>query len=186
MTPAPFLRPPPLGSALRRWRTLHRIKQSHAAGLFGVNQSTISRWEAGVQAMNPDERARVEALLQARLDGAADRALARLVEESGRPVHLVCDLSHRLLACSRPRAAEFALPLAELLGTSLWRFASADIMLKEAALDDVGWRDGMAPPALEFATGANGSALVPIRPGRCRWTRLILSDGSVARLVETL
>ena len=49
-----------------------------------------------------------------------------------------------------------------------------------------GWRDGMAPPSLEFATGANGSALVPIRPGRCRWTRLVLSDGSAARLVETL
>lgn len=185
MTP-PLLRQPPLGSALRRWRTLHRIKQSHAAELFGVGQSTISRWEAGVQAMSAAERTRIETLLQARLDSAADRALARLVEGSGRPVHLVCDLSHRLLACSRPRAAEFALPLAALLGTSLWRFATEDIVAQEAALDAVGWRDGMAPPALEFATGANDSALVPIRPGRCRWTRLTLSDGTAARLVETL
>lgn len=154
MTPGPFLRQPPLGSALRRWRTLHRIKQSQAAELFGVNQSTISRWEAGIQAMNPDERARVEALLQARLDAAADRALARLVEESGRPVHLVCDLSHRLLACSRARAAEFALPLAALLGTSLWRFASADIAAQEAALDPPGpVRRQRRPPGRDAVAG---------------------------------
>ena len=154
MTPGPVLRQPPLGSALRRWRTLHRIKQSQAAELFGVNQSTISRWEAGIQAMNPDERARVEALLQARLDAAADRALARLVEESGRPVHLVCDLSHRLLACSRARAAEFALPLAALLGTSLWRFASADIAAQEAALDPPGpVRRQRRPPGRDAVAG---------------------------------
>jgi predicted transcriptional regulator len=55
-----------LGSALRRWRLLHRVKQGHAAELFGVAQSTISRWEAGRQAMEPTERAKVEALVSAR------------------------------------------------------------------------------------------------------------------------
>ena len=55
--PASPLHSPPLGPQLKRWRTLHRMKQSHAAELFGVAQSTISRWEAGIQQMSPDERA---------------------------------------------------------------------------------------------------------------------------------
>jgi len=54
---------PQLGAALKRWRLLHHVKQSHAAELFNVNQSTISRWESGTQAMEPAERARAEALL---------------------------------------------------------------------------------------------------------------------------
>ena len=183
--------PPPaaqlsLGPALHRWRRLHRIKQSHAAELFGVAQSTISRWESGHMAMEPAERRRIERLLAARLDAAADRALARLVAESPRGVHLVCDLTHRLLACSPSRAAEFGLPLAQLLGRSLWRYATPEIADMEATLETVGWREQLAPPALEFASGGNGSTEVPIRPSTCRWTRLTLADGTAARLVETL
>ncbi|WDD91374.1 helix-turn-helix domain-containing protein [Burkholderia sp. FERM BP-3421] len=180
------LHPVPIGAAFKRWRRLHRIKQAHAAALFGVAQSTISRWESGLHDMEPAERARVEHVLSARLDAPADHALARLVRESPRPVHLVCDLTHRLLACSPTRAAEFGAPLADLLGRSLWRYATPEIMGQEAALDTLGWRDSLAPPALEFATGVNGSAIVPIHAGRCRWTRMTLADGTSARLVETL
>ena len=56
----------------------------------------------------------------------------------------------------------------------------------EAALETQGWRETQAPPAIEFGTGANGSDEVPIRQGACRWTRILLADGSAARLVETL
>ncbi|WP_205193547.1 helix-turn-helix transcriptional regulator, partial [Burkholderia sp. LMG 13014] len=63
----PSLHPSSLGPQLKRWRALHRVKQSHAADLFGVAQSTISRWEAGRQQMSPDERATAERLLAARL-----------------------------------------------------------------------------------------------------------------------
>ncbi len=93
-----------LGPALRRWRLLHRVKQTHAAELLGVAQSTISRWESGTQALLVEERARLERLLGARLEAAADQALARLVEANPQPVHLICDLTHRLLACSPARA----------------------------------------------------------------------------------
>ncbi|MEE1923938.1 helix-turn-helix transcriptional regulator [Pseudomonas sp. 148P] len=182
----PPLNRPPLGPLLKRWRLLHRVKQSHAAELFRVSQPTISRWESGLQEPEPEQRAHIEALLRARLDSAADQALARLVNASAQPVHLVCDLSHRLLACSASRAAEFSLPLGELLGRSLWPFVTEAIATQEARLDSLGWRDGLAPPALEFASGANGSLLVPIRHSQCRWTRIILSDGSAARMVETL
>ncbi|MDU9394024.1 helix-turn-helix transcriptional regulator [Pseudomonas sp. zfem002] len=185
MTPLP-LRPCALGPLLKRWRLLHRVKQSHAAEMFKVSQSTISRWESGVQEAEPEQRAHIEMLLRARLDSAADQALARLVNTSAQPVHLVCDLSHRLLACSPSRAAQFSVPVGQLLGRSLWPFVTEQIAAQEARLDSLGWRAGLAPPALEFATGANASLLVPIQHSQCRWTRLTLSDGSMARMVETL
>ncbi len=178
--------PASLGPALRRWRRLHRIKQSHAAELFGVAQSTISRWEAGIQQMEPAERARIEQTLSAKLETAADRVLADLINESLRPVHLVCDLTHRLLACSPSRAREFGVPVQQLLGQSLWRFATDEIVCQERALDQIGWRDVVAPPSLTFGSGANHSSVVPIRSSLCRWTRITLSDGTAARLVETL
>jgi transcriptional regulator with XRE-family HTH domain len=176
----------PLGAALRRWRLLHRVKQAHAAELFGVAQSTISRWEAGRQAMEPGEQAKVEAVVAARLDTAADRALAALVTESPRAVHLVCDLTHRLLALSSARASEFGVPTRALIGRSLRRYATAEIVATDEALAERGWHDAPAPLPVEFETGANRSRIVPIRPSRCRWTRLLLSDGTPARLVETL
>ncbi|WP_194791884.1 helix-turn-helix domain-containing protein [Pseudomonas sp. UFMG81] len=179
-------RPALPGAALRRWRQLHRVKQSHAAQLFNVTQSTVSRWESGALALDPIAQQILEQLLAARLDAAADQALARLVRQSARPVHLVCDLTHRLLACSPSRAAQFARPVSELMGRSLWRFATQQIIDQECALDALGWREVLAPPALEFASGSNDSSLVPIRQSLCRWTRIPLSDGTAARLVETL
>jgi hypothetical protein len=76
----------------------------------------------------------------------------------------VCDLTHRLLACSPSRAAQFSRPLVDLMGQSLWRYATAEIRQVEAALDKTGWRENQAPPALQFSTGSNDSSLVPI-PG---------------------
>jgi transcriptional regulator with XRE-family HTH domain len=171
---------------LRRWRLLHRVKQAHAAELFGVTQSTVSRWESGVLALDPLAHAKLEKLLAARLNTAADQALARMVRESSRPVHLMCDLTHRLLACSSSRAAQFTRPLSELIGCSLWRFATPTIMSMEFSLDTVGWREAIAPPALEFHTGNNDSLIVPISQSVCRWTRIPLSGGTAARLVESL
>lgn len=175
-----------LGRALRRWRLLHRVKQEHAAQLFGVAQSTVSRWEAGRQAMEPAERAKLEAMVSARLDSAADRVLAALVSESPRPVHLICDLTHCLLACSAKRAEEFGVCATDLMGNSLLCYATEEILAKEETLANVGWYDESVPRSVEFYTGANGSLIVPIWESCCRWTRLLLSDGTAARLVETL
>jgi hypothetical protein len=76
-------------------------------------------------------------------------------------------------------------PRSQLLGRSLWRYASPEIVLAEARLASLDWF-GPAPPALEFVTGANHQAEVEIEPSRMRWVRFQLSDGSAARLVETL
>ncbi|VVE25110.1 transcriptional regulator [Pandoraea iniqua] len=173
------------GATLRRWRVLRRIKQAHAAEWLGVSQSTISRWEAGTLPITGDALARIEALFAARLDSAADHALQRLVTHDARAVHLVCDHTHRLLACSASRAAEFSQPLPALMGVSLWPFATEAIVTREASLRDAGWYE-QRTPSIEFDTGSNDSLAIPIRESRCRWTRLTLSDGTVARLVETL
>lgn len=174
-----------LGAALRRWRLLRRIKQQHAGELLGVSQATISRWENGRQLPDPDEEAALRQLMHARLDSAAERELARLVEQSARPVHLVCDLTHRLLALSPARERQCRVPRAQLIGRSLWRYASPEIVAAEARLASLDWF-GPAPPALEIVTGANHQTEVEIEPSRLRWVRFQLSDGSAARLVETL
>lgn len=173
------------GATLRRWRVLRRMKQAHAAEWLGVSQSTVSRWEAGTLPVTGVALARIEALFAARLDSAADSALQRLVTHDSRAVHLVCDHTHRLLACSASRAAEFSSPLSALMGVSLWPFATEAIMAREASLRDAGWYEQRAS-SIEFDTGSNDSSAVPIRASRCRWTRIILGDGTVARLVETL
>src|SRR5580704_6089123 len=109
------------GRALRRWRRLRGVKQSHAAELFGVTQATLSRWERGHHRL-PDAAARtLSRLLAAPLDSAADAGLRRLVESSALRVHLICDLSHRLLAASPTRFAEWTAGAVEL---SFWTDAN--------------------------------------------------------------
>lgn len=177
--------PRQIGRSLRRWRTLRRIKQTHAAELLGVSQATISRWESGRQAPDPEEQARLRGLMHARLDSAADRQLARLVEQSPTAVHLVCDLTHRLLAMSPGRERQCTLPRSELLGRSLWRYASPEIVAAESTLAALDWF-GPAPPEVDLVTGPNHQTEVAIPPSRMRWVRFQLSDGSFARLTETI
>lgn len=174
-----------LGRSLRVWRTLKGIKQSHAAELLRVSQGTISRWESGALIPDADERTALRDLLGARLDSSADFALARLVERSPARVHLICDLSHRLLAASHGRTQGWGLSFAELHGRSLWRYATPEIVAAEARLGDSGWFE-RGPPVVRLATGANRSNEVPIEPSVLAWTRFQLSDGSFARLAETV
>jgi transcriptional regulator with XRE-family HTH domain len=174
-----------LGRSLRTWRALRRIKQLHAAQLLGVSQATVSRWENGRTPPTPQEATRLRALMAAQLDSAGDQLLARLVRQSAAPVHLICDLTHRLLAASPAREAQFKLPTSTLLGRSLWRCASQDIVQAEAGLAQRGWFEP-APPAVEFDTGARESDALVIHACRMRWVRLQLSTGSFVRLVETV
>jgi transcriptional regulator with XRE-family HTH domain len=173
------------GRALRRWRRLRGVKQSHAAELFGVTQATLSRWERGHHRL-PDAAARkLSRLLAASLDSAADAGLRRLVESSALPVHLICDLSHRLLAASPARFAGWTAGAAELRGVSLWGFATDEIRAAEGRLGELGWYDDGAAE-VRFWTSANHSPIVAIEPGILLWERLQLSDGTLARLVTSM
>lgn len=176
----------PVGRALLRWRRLNRVKQTHAAEIFGVTQSTLSRWESGALEMTRAQRSRAESLLAARLTSAGDAALARLVHQHEHGAHLMCDTTFRLLALSVQRRREFGSWAEKLIGRSLWPYVTEELAKAEAELGDHGWFELAPPPELVLATGSNGSEIVPIRSGSCRWTRLLLSDGTAVRLVETL
>jgi transcriptional regulator with XRE-family HTH domain len=173
------------GRALRRWRRLRGVKQSHAAELFGVTQATLSRWERGHHRLPDSVACKLARLLAAPLESAADAGLRRLVESSALRVHLICDLSHRLLAASPARFAEWTADAAELRGVSLWAFATDEIRSAEGRLGEVGWYDDGATQ-MSFWTGANDSPVVSIDPGILLWERLQLSDGTLARLVTSL
>ncbi|WP_159715357.1 helix-turn-helix transcriptional regulator [Geminicoccus flavidas] len=177
--------PARLGRSLRGWRALRRVKQNHAAELLGVTQATVSRWESGQLTPDSDGQRAIRRLLQARLDSAADFELARMVRRSTAEVHLVCDLTHRLLALSPARERLCRVPASELMGTSLWPCASPGIIAAETRLGELGWFEPAAP-AVELQTGANDGALIQIRDSRLRWVRFQLSDGSFVRLAETL
>ena len=172
------------GRALRRWRRLRGVKQSHAAELLGVTKPTLSRWERGYHPIPAAAKRKLARLLAAPLDSAGDAGLRRLVESSSLPVHLICDLSHRLLAASPARLATWSADASELRGLSLWRYATDEIRTNEGRLGALGWYDDGAA-RLCFWTGANDSAVVPIDPGVLIWERLQLSDGTLARLVTS-
>lgn len=176
--------PPPtcLGPALRRWRFLNRVKQSALATDMGVSQATISRWEAGTAVPAALEARRLMRLLTARPSSAADRALLELVRNAGQPAHLICDLTHRLLAASNTRLSTWRVGFGELAGTPLWRFASQGIETGEAALESKGWYEAVAPDVTVLTERAEFAELT-IRAGEIRYTRMPLSDGGFARLV---
>ncbi|MBX5131692.1 helix-turn-helix transcriptional regulator [Rhizobium lentis] len=172
------------GAGIRRMRLLRSMKQQHLAELLGVNQATVSRWERG-QLPSPEQAVKLERIFASPQHAAADAALRRLVEDSVRPVHLICDSTHRLLSASRLRQAEWRAPLSTFLGRSLFSYASTEIAAAEQSLEVRGWHEGRLL-SLTFDTGANGNARLPIAPGRVTWERIRLSDGSAGRLVTTI
>jgi len=149
-----------------------------------VTQATLSRWERGHHRLPEKAERKLSRLLRAPLDSAGDAGLRRLVESSTQRVHLICDLSHRLLAASQARVINWTADLAELRGRSLWRFATDEIRAAENRLGELGWYDdGVAQ--VRFDNGANECDIVPIEPGVLVWERLQLSDGTLARLVTS-
>ncbi|MBP0581075.1 helix-turn-helix transcriptional regulator [Labrys sp. LIt4] len=173
------------GRALRRLRMLKGIKQSHLAELLGVDQASISRWERGIMPLGQDRWVAILDLLAATPVPAEDAALKRLVASSTAKVHLICDHSHRLLAASLPRQAEWHVDLPELLGRSLLPYASDEILAAEERLAARGWHEGYLA-SLTLETGANGDPVLPIEPSRVLWERVRLADGSAGRLVTTV
>ncbi|MEP3049510.1 MAG: helix-turn-helix transcriptional regulator [Roseibium sp.] len=172
-----------LGPSLRRWRVLNRVKQQALAAELGVSQSKISRWESGQAQPERIEMRKILKLLRAHPQTSADNALLDLVTRSEIAVHLVCDLTHRLLAVSPKRAEDWHIPLAELMNQPLWRFASDGIRTAENRLGDCGWFEPQAPDIVFKTERAEYPEItIPARP--IRITRLPLSDGCFARLVR--
>jgi transcriptional regulator with XRE-family HTH domain len=171
------------GPRIRRLRLVRGMKQAHLAELLGVGQTTVSRWERGLLPLPARRLAALERLLAPA--PAQDAALKRLVESSTAKVHLICDRTHRLLAASHPRRGEWRADPGEFLGKSLLPYASVEILAAEAALGELGWHHDRVA-SLVVDTGANGDPVLPIRPGRVLWERIMLAEGMAGRLVTTL
>lgn len=159
------------------------MKQSHAADHLGIGQPLVSRIERGEVAPGRRLRARMLDLVTARLDPARDAGLRRLIDHAGAPVHLICDVTHRLLAASPAREQEWQRGFDDLRGCSLWGHASAEILATEARLVDLGWGEIDGAHTLTFVTGPNRSKVLCIVVDTLTWDRVVLADGSAARIV---
>ncbi|MEL7042253.1 MAG: helix-turn-helix transcriptional regulator [Pseudomonadota bacterium] len=171
-----------LGRALKRWRILNAVKQQALAEHFGVSQVTISRWKHGAF---PERRyvPAIQNLIEARPSNQSDRALARLVETSNEPFFLICDVTHKLLAASPRRAQEWHQPVRDLLGTSLWRYATEEIDRVEQEMCSTGWFDDPSSERVFYTSQADYDE-ISITAGHRKVVRVPLSDGRFARLVN--
>lgn len=175
---------PFFGSRLRKARRAQGIKQAAIADLLGIDQATVSRWEAGIQVPSSEMQEAAFRLLGRR--ATSDEALRRLVESSASPVHLIEEASHVCLAYSPVRAREWRVSCRALLGRSLWRFATDDIQREEEALADAGWWDRQWPEARQFKIAPREFDAITITAGDVLWERLYLADGTPVRLVTGL
>jgi transcriptional regulator with XRE-family HTH domain len=161
------------------------VKQSALAEMLGVSQGCVSKWESGAHKPEASQRQQIIELISASAGNDHDAALKRLVERSELPVHLICDATHQLLAASRSRVASWRTDVSELIGRSLWPFASPEIAIAEAGLSESGWFE-QPYQRVELRTGGNGRSDVPVPASRVLWESLMLGDGRVGRLTTTL
>lgn len=172
---------PVFGRRLRRLRRAMGVKQLSLAHLMGVDQASISRWEAGWQTPSQETQQKaLDALAASRTD---DAALRRLVENSTDCVHLVDEATHICLAYSRRRAEDWRNSQRALLGVSLWQFATDEIREAEAKLAETDWWSSQMPSPRCFITSGKVFDEIVISAGTIRWERLYLSDGTPVRLV---
>ncbi|HKX39560.1 MAG TPA: helix-turn-helix transcriptional regulator [Burkholderiaceae bacterium] len=165
---------------LRRLRRARGLKQAYVAALLEVDQSTVSRWESG--ALVPEPEVAQRALRSLAAAPSDDYALRRLVCTSNEPCHLVTDVDHRLLAVSRPRECDWKRPAGDLMGTSLWRFATPEIVEAEERLVDLRWWELAAPPPVVLHTREGCTDGLHILAGDMVWERVWLANGEPARL----
>ncbi len=173
---------PVFGARLKRVRTAVRLKQHGLADLLGVDQTTVSRWESGLQTPGADLQAKVfQTLLPYRSD---DAALRRLVETSPQCIHLVDEATHVCLAYSASRARNWKVGRRDMLGISLWQFATEEIQKAEQELEISDWWSAVSPEPKLFVTSQADDRDIRISAGQILWERVYLSDGTPARLVS--
>lgn len=171
---------PAFGTRLKRLRRARSVKQFALADILSVEQSTVSRWEAGTHI--PDEGLQHKALQALLQTSSDDSALRRLVETSQTATHLIDDASHICLAFSPSRGKEWRYDPAVLQGRQLWGYASDEIRAAETAMADNGWWDQHLPSPVVLTTSAKSHPEMAIKAGELIYERLYLADGTPVRL----
>ncbi len=173
---------PAFGKRLRRLRRALGLKQAALADLIQVDQATVSKWENTTNTPNENMQKGVfRALSPYRAD---DPALRRLVESSSDCVHLVEEANHVCIAYSRGRSLEWCVNRSDLIGISLWQFATDEIRQAENELLESDWWNSYTPSPKVFQTSEAVHEEFRIRAGPVVWERLYLSDGTPVRLVS--
>lgn len=173
---------PAFGKRLKRLRRALGIKQAALADLIQVDQATISRWENTTNI--PDKHMQEGVFKTLSPYRADDPALKRLVERSVDCVHLVEEASHICIAYSKGRSLEWSVNQSDLIGVSLWQFATNEIRQAENELLSTDWWDAHTPKPKTFQTSKAKHEKITIRAGPIVWERLYLSDGTPVRLVS--
>lgn len=171
----------PLIIEMRRWRRLGRIKQAAAAELLGVSQATVSRWENGITAPDPEERRRLRALiLRQTLRG--DRFLRHVVERAPGLVAAV-DRNSVVLAGSAAFGRVNRRSQAELVGFDFRPLVRGPLVEALKRIEDAGFYEGEV---------ASVRVVLPVRNADgdeiftdSLWTPYRLEDGTIARLIAS-
>lgn len=171
---------PAFNARLRTLRRAKGLKQQALADFIGVNQTTISRWERGD--LIPDTHTAESILQSLTTPLGSDEPLLRLVTSSRNPVHLIDDTSHRCLAASPSRLAEWQKDISDVIGRCLWTSATPEIEAAETGLEAAGWWQQYAPLYPAFFTSALYRDGLNITASILQWDRLYLSDGTPVRL----
>lgn len=170
---------------LRRYRLLHGLKQATLAERLSVSQATISKWEKGDQLPNDERQSQLIALLAARPQGLDGTWLQRLVECSTQRVHVICDLTHRLLVASPGRYQEWGCSPGELFDVSLLSDAPGDIIEAENVLNMLEARRNYLRPMVLKTLGKT-SGRYRVAAGYVLWERIQIPDGTWVRLVSSV
>ncbi|MFK7764243.1 MAG: helix-turn-helix domain-containing protein [Roseobacter sp.] len=173
--------PPSFGARLKRVRTAVGLKQSGLAEMLGMDQTTVSRWEAGTHC--PESKLQLDVFERLAPYRTEDTALKRLVETSHGCIHLVDEANHLCLAYSASRARDWRVGPREMVGISLWQFATEEIQKAESELELSDWWHVLSPTPKLFVTSQADQRDIRISAGEILWERIYLSDGTPARLV---
>ena len=88
------------------------------------------------------------------------------------------------LAYSRSRARDWRVGQSDMLGISLWQFATEEIARAEGELEHSDWWSDVSPEPKLFVTSHADAGGIRISAGQILWERVYLSDGTPARLVS--
>ena len=166
-------------------RKRQNIKQGALANYLGVSQVMISYWERGHLIPSEEFHSRMIGFFQKEYSAPEDKLIKRLVENSERPTHIVCDFSHVLLAASRARQLEWKCYYIDLLGKVLFKDLPDDIVVAE---DKYSWLDYEQRINETFLVSTCGRSEgdYKIRPTEMLWEPFSLSDGKIVRLVTNV
>lgn len=173
------------GAQIKRIRVLREMKQCTLSSLFGVSQSTVSKWENDTLEISNPHLEKLINLCTASIDSQLDQWICRLVENSKVPVHLMCEVSHVPLVASDKRIEEWGCELSDLLGRPLSTdlpndIVTAEIQYREAIFND----PNLSTYHVETIGRQYGD--YRINPAKMVWERVRLSGGEWARLVTNV